>query len=56
MISDRDAERVHGTRALQRIARDRAGYEAQPVRPDEFKELIAAQAAAMPEWDLDDEW
>ena len=30
------------------VAEDRAGYENHPVRPDEFEELIAAQAAAPP--------
>ncbi len=31
------------------VAEDRAGYEIQPVRPDEFEGLIAAQAAALQE-------
>lgn len=29
------------------IASDRAGYEAHPVRPDEFEGLIAAQTVEM---------
>lgn len=62
---DHAAKRVHKTRselfrlALQEwldgqqrrqlAAKDRAGYQAHPVQPDEFEGLIAAQAVAMGE-------
>ncbi len=49
MNSDRAVERAHKTRSRQSAARDRAGYEAQPIGPDEFEGLIAAQADAMRE-------
>ena len=52
-------EWLDGQRRRQMIARDRAGYEAHPVRPDEFDGLIAAQAAAMrerPDPDDGDDW
>ena len=41
------------------VAEDRAGYENHPVRPDEFEELIAAQADAMqapPESEDGNDW
>ena len=47
MSSDRAVERAHKTRSRQSAAKDRAGYEAQPIGPDEFEELVAAQADAM---------
>lgn len=72
---DRAARRIHKTRselfrlALQEwldgqrrhdmAAKDRAGYVAHPVRPDEFEGLIAAQAIALrerPDTDDGDEW
>lgn len=40
---------LDGQRRRQQVAEDRAGYEAHPVRPDEFEGLIAAQAVEMPE-------
>ena len=42
-------EWLDGQRRRQMVAEDRAGYEAHPVRPDEFEGLIAAQAVEMPE-------
>ena len=36
-------EWLDGRRRRQLVAEDRAGYEAHPVRPDEFEGLIAAQ-------------
>ena len=42
-------EWLDGQRRRQLVAEDRAGYEAHPVRPDEFEGLIGAQAVAMPE-------
>ena len=46
-------------RRCRLVAEDRAGYEINPVRPDEFEGLIAAQAAALhepPESDDRDDW
>ena len=34
---------LDGRRRRRLVAEDRAGYEAHPVRPDEFQGLIAAQ-------------
>ena len=42
-------EWLDGQRRRQLAAKDRAGYEAHPVHPDEFEGLIAAQAVAMRE-------
>lgn len=42
-------EWLDGQRRRQLAAKDRAGYEAHPVQPDEFEGLIAAQAIAMRE-------
>ena len=42
-------EWLDSQRRRQLVAKDRAGYEAQPVHPDEFEGLVAAQAVAMPE-------
>ena len=36
-------EWLDGRRRRQLVAEDRAGYEARPVRPDEFEGLIRAQ-------------
>ena len=52
-------EWLDGQRRRQLVARDRAGYEAHPVRADEFEGLIAAQAVAMrerPDPDDGDDW
>lgn len=52
-------EWLDGQRRRQMVARDRAGYEAHPVLPDEFDGLIAAQAVAMrerPDPDDGDDW
>ena len=52
-------EWLDGQRRRQMVAKDRAGYEAHPVRPDEFDGLIAAQAGAMrerPDPDDGDDW
>ncbi len=40
-------EWLDGQHWHRRAAEDRAGYEAHPVRPEEFGGLIAAQAAAL---------
>ena len=42
-------EWLDGQRRRRLVAEDRAGYEAHPVRPDEFDGLIAAQAVEMQE-------
>ena len=52
-------EWLDGQRRRQMAAKDRAGYEAHPVRPDEFEGLIAAQAVALrerPDTDEGDDW
>ena len=52
-------EWLDGQRRRQMAAKDRAGYEAHPVRPDEFEGLIAAQAIALrerPDTDDGDDW
>ena len=49
MSWDRTTERARETRSRRLAARDRAGYETQPIGPDEFEKLIAAQADAMRE-------
>ncbi len=52
-------EWLDGQRRRQMAAKDRAGYEANPVRPDEFEGLIAAQAVALrerPDTEDGDDW
>ena len=52
-------EWLDGQRRRQLVAEDRAGYEAHPVRPDEFQGLIKAQAVGFqeaPEPEGGDDW
>ena len=52
-------EWLDGQRRRQLAAKDRAGYEAHPVHPDEFEGLLAAQAVVMrerPDPDDGDHW
>ena len=44
---------LDGQRWRQLVVEDRAGYEANPVRPNEFEGLIAAQAVDVDERFLD---